>query len=153
MSWGSVCLLLKAKREFISTAIIGVILFGTGWQLGRVMSPYYASSPIIFQDMSCAAPGSSPGDPEALKVLRSAGIEAKSTPASVVVKAAPPNASLNNEAKGLFAGSKNSNKYHDVRCTTWRSIKAENRVWFQTKAEAESKGYLPTACTKEKLGL
>ncbi len=44
---------------------------------------------------------------------------------------------------GKYVGSKNSNKYHLPDSSTAKRIKEENKVWFQSKEEAEAKGYVP----------
>ncbi len=49
---------------------------------------------------------------------------------------------------GKFVGSKNSNKYHTPKCDWARRIKAKQRVWFKTEAEARKKGYSKHSCLK-----
>lgn len=48
--------------------------------------------------------------------------------------------------KGLFVGSKNSNKYHWPWCAPAKNIKPENQIWFQSETEAQAAGYSPGAC-------
>ena len=44
---------------------------------------------------------------------------------------------------GAYVGSKTSDKYHLPWCSGAKRIKAENQIWFTTKAEAERAGYTP----------
>lgn len=46
---------------------------------------------------------------------------------------------------GTYLASKNGTKYYLPTCGSAKRIKAENVVWFQTKAEAEAAGYGPAA--------
>jgi hypothetical protein len=47
----------------------------------------------------------------------------------------------------VFVGSKNSNKYHLSTCAVAKRIKAENKICFASKEEAEKRGYIPS-CMK-----
>lgn len=42
-----------------------------------------------------------------------------------------------------YVGSKNSDKYHLLKCSWAKRIKPENRVCFSSAADAEAKGYKP----------
>lgn len=44
---------------------------------------------------------------------------------------------------GLYVASKNSTKYHLPSCSGAKRIKEENKVWFNSKEEAERAGYEP----------
>ena len=44
---------------------------------------------------------------------------------------------------GRFVGSKNGTAYHYPWCAGALKIKEENKIWFQTKEEAEAQGYKP----------
>tara|TARA_Y100000310_G_C20449060_1_gene699794 strand:- start:42 stop:419 length:378 start_codon:yes stop_codon:yes gene_type:complete len=55
---------------------------------------------------------------------------------------------VNNAEKGQFVGSRNSDKYHPLDCSWAKRIKPENRIWFQSKEEAEKMGYSPSSCVK-----
>jgi len=50
---------------------------------------------------------------------------------------------------GKFLGSKNSNKYHIPKCEWAKRIKAKQRIWFKTEAEAKKKGYSAHSCLKK----
>lgn len=51
----------------------------------------------------------------------------------VVLKPAP--------TEGAVVGSKNGSKYHHQWCSGVKSIKEENKVWFESVAAAEAAGY------------
>lgn len=46
---------------------------------------------------------------------------------------------------GLYVGSKNSNKYHLPDCTGAKRIAEHNKIWFNSKEEAEGLGYTPAS--------
>lgn len=164
MSLGAWWLTLKTNQKLVLNILVGVLLFAAGWQLGRVMSPYYAAHPIIFEEGSTDAGGSQ----EELVKLRKEGVsettERGVTPVSGNVVTSPgveersTGESASGEiagtaTRGRFVGSKNSNKYHAVpECTTWKQIKTANQIWFADQAEAQSAGYMPTSCTAKLLG-
>ena len=51
-------------------------------------------------------------------------------------------------SKGLYVGSKSSNKYHLPSCSSAQKIAEANKVWFTTKSEAEKAGYVPAGTCK-----
>jgi hypothetical protein len=168
----SLWVLIKSRRETLSTIVIGIVLFGAGWQLGRVMSPYYVSHPITFNDRPCTSTAASSGGSK--EELQALATEVQDKVAAVTTKklAAPkvastkvdtnqaaagtptpsssltgsPSASVAAATENMFAASKSSNKYHHKDCSTWKRIKPENLIWFSTREQAEAAGYQPTAC-------
>lgn len=50
--------------------------------------------------------------------------------------------------QGSYVGSRKGTKYHLPWCPGARTISEENKVWFESKADAESKGYTPAANCK-----
>jgi hypothetical protein len=46
---------------------------------------------------------------------------------------------------GAFVASKSGTKYHLPWCSSAGRIKEENKIWFQTKEEAEKAGYTPAS--------
>lgn len=54
-----------------------------------------------------------------------------------------------NNAKGKYVASKNSTFYHFPWCPGALKIKEENKIWFQTKEEAENRGYKPAGNCEE----
>lgn len=47
------------------------------------------------------------------------------------------------EDVGVVLGSKNGSVYHLPWCPGAKQINDENKVWFETKKEAEQAGYIP----------
>lgn len=57
---------------------------------------------------------------------------------------------VSNNKNTRYCGSKNSDKYHVEDCRWAKNIKAENRIWFEDKEEANAAGYVPCkTCIKE----
>lgn len=123
----------------IGYSIFGILLFLLGWQAGRVMSPYYASSPIVFEDRQCSVCPSSGGSSEALQSLIS-------SPSPSSTPSVPQN-----DSKGVYVGSKNSALFHHYTCASAKTIKAVNQVWFATYDAAVAAGRTPSACTAKQL--
>ena len=48
----------------------------------------------------------------------------------------------------LFVASKNGKKYHYPWCSGAQRINEENKIWFNTKEEAEKAGYTPASNCK-----
>ncbi len=49
------------------------------------------------------------------------------------------------KASGTYLASKNGTKYYLPSCSSSKRIKEENKIWFDTKEEAEAAGYGPAA--------
>lgn len=124
----------------ISTAILGALIFATGWETGKVMSPYYASTPIVFEDHQPAAGGGE----EQLKALSASPLPTGS---------AQVQAATITNAQGKYVASKNSTLFHDLSCPAAKSIKPENQVWFASVDAARAAGYSPSACTQKLLNV
>ena len=120
----------------IGYSVFGILLFLLGWQTGRVMSPYYYSSPIVFEDRQCSVCPSSGGTPEALQ--------------SLISSPNPSSAALvpQNDSRGIYVGSKSSTLFHHYTCASAKSIKPANQVWFATDRVAISAGYTLSANCK-----
>ena len=57
-----------------------------------------------------------------------------------------PEINTNSTSKTFFASSKGS-KYYSIGCSAGKTIKQENRIYFDTKEEAEGAGYeLSSSC-------
>ena len=48
-----------------------------------------------------------------------------------------------NQPSGKFVASQNGSSYHLPSCPGAKQIKAENKIWFKTKTEAQAAGYNP----------
>ncbi len=83
-------------------------------------------------------------------------IEASSVPSAsaeggaIIAQNSPGNSAVpENEGKGIFVASKNSKIFHKPDCSYAQKIKEENKVWFKSEEDAESKGYSPhSVCFK-----
>jgi hypothetical protein len=56
--------------------------------------------------------------------------------------------SFSQKTSGKYIASKNGTKYYLVSCASAKRIGEKNKVWFDTKTEAETAGYLPAANCK-----
>lgn len=56
--------------------------------------------------------------------------------------------SIDNADEKLFVVSKNGTKYHYPWCSGAQRINEENKIWFNTKEEAEKAGYTPASNCK-----
>jgi hypothetical protein len=52
------------------------------------------------------------------------------------------------KTSGKYVASKNGTKYHLTTCSGAKSISDKNKIWFDTKEEAETAGYTPAANCK-----
>jgi hypothetical protein len=123
------------RMETIRLAVAGLLLFGTGLQTGKIMSPYYAATPVVFEDHQPVAGGDSA---QLQALLHSPSPSAVSVPA---------------QNQGKYVASKNSTLFHDASCASAKSIKSENQVWFTSLEAAKAAGYSPSACTQKILGI
>lgn len=55
----------------------------------------------------------------------------------------PPDTATDRAALGMYVGSKSGRTYHLPWCSGAKRIKEENKIWFQSKEEAEKRGYAP----------
>ena len=157
MDYTSLSVFMQKNKGWLGPAVLALLTFIAGWHTGRVMSPYYAAHPIVFEDRQCDECSSSGGSAEELAELKAAGQE--TTKNKVVTNATPQPAvaaaksSEVSEATGKFVGSVNSDLYHHPTCTHAKRIKPDNQVWFNSQAEAEAAGYTASKCTRDTLGL
>ena len=52
------------------------------------------------------------------------------------------------KTSGTYVASKNGTKYYLPTCSSSKRISKQNRIWFDTKVEAEGAGYSPAANCK-----
>ncbi|MDP1629094.1 MAG: Ada metal-binding domain-containing protein, partial [bacterium] len=52
---------------------------------------------------------------------------------------------VNQGTAGVFVASVNGKYYHLPQCPSAKNISEKNKIWFQTKAEAESRGFKPAS--------
>ncbi|MFA5830343.1 MAG: hypothetical protein WC878_00775 [Candidatus Paceibacterota bacterium] len=65
------------------------------------------------------------------------GVFATTTPKAPIVK-----------TSGIYVASKNGTKYYLPSCGSANRISQKNKIWFDTKTEAEEAGYEPAANCK-----
>lgn len=140
MAVSRIHMVIAKNDKAIATGIVGVLIFLLGWYAGRIMSPYYASTPIVFEDRTCAACPASSGSLQDLL----------ETPAGTKTPDAPISEPIT-QSKGLYVASRNSNLFHHYTCASAKSIKPENQIWYATYEEATASGKTPSSCT-QKLG-
>ncbi|MDP3710462.1 MAG: hypothetical protein Q8R29_01925 [bacterium] len=105
--------------------VIAVIIFlvgMAGFGLGRLSFLWIPKEPITIDS----------GDMEN-EVLKEAGQGQESG----------GRANITSALKSEFVGSKNGTSYHFPWCPGAQKIKEENKIWFETKKEAEDRGYKP----------
>lgn len=115
------------KDAVLSIVVLAAIL--GSWSLGRlsVQSSAFASSVVIENVFDKAT------DRFECQVAINQGGGAAPAAQSAVSKPAP--------STGAVVGSKNGTKYHHTWCSGVKSIKEENKVWFDSAEAAESAGY------------
>ena len=151
----------KSHRNHLGTIVLGLLLFVAGFQAGKVTSPYYSASPIIFNDRECNECSSSGGSRVELDNLKEEGIAQRQPSKNEKPVATNLDENSNQVIAGAtteiekkaFVGSKNSDLFHDPSCSSAGRINEANQVWFASQADAESAGYSPSKCTKDKLGI
>ena len=106
---------------FIAVVIFLVGMAGSG--LGRLSVLWIPKEPVVIT-------GPEAGDNKAN--FKSENPVAETKEASII-----------GSAKGQFVASKSGTAYHLPWCPGAQKIKEENKIWFQSKEEAESRGYKP----------
>lgn len=119
---------VKARcRENKTDLILAFLIFLTGmggFGLGRLSVLWVSKEPITVTEQDL---GGSAADGQAQPDKTSG-----ENPVSAITK-------------GKYVGSKSGSSYHFPWCPGALKIKEENKIWFQTKQEAESRGYKPAA--------
>ena len=119
---------LVANRKDAFTAVF-IFLVGMGsFGLGRLSVIWPQKEPIMITTTDVAAPLG--GDVPADTTTASAGRAIKDRATS---------------ALGKYVASKSGSYYHFPWCAGALRIKDANKVWFQTKTEAESRGLKPAS--------
>ena len=124
----------KKTRKIAYFSIISIVLIGTAsFGLGRLTKVG--------------------GEREPIRIELPPNLEAKlpsETPA-VLGATSPASANLPAQAgatEGAYVASKSGTKYHLPWCGSAKSIKEENKIWFDTKEAAEAAGYTPASNCK-----
>jgi hypothetical protein len=137
-SWWVIWQRYKTNVGWITSLIIAVAV---GWQLGRMMSPYYASNPIVLSEVPVETTIAE------LESLKQTGIAARpnTTKQPTVAGTVTPSTDIQ------FVASKNSTLYHHISCPSAKRILPANLRSFKTPEEAERAGFSPSKCALEKI--
>ena len=112
--------LLSNNREIFILLVLIITAF-TSFGLGRLSKTESAKTPISIKNNNLA------------------------TISGILEK---PEFSPSLQIGGRYVASMNSNKYHAPWCSGAQRIKEENKIWFNSKEEAESAGYTPASNCK-----
>ncbi len=72
---------------------------------------------------------------------RISAIKEEKFPIQISAEAKPPLGGLASKSVGELIGSKNGTVYHLLSCPGAKSIKEENKIYFNSKEEAQKAGY------------
>jgi hypothetical protein len=128
---GKIKLFIKSERGKDIFVILIVVLASLGsFELGRLsMSSRSEGLKIEYTD-----PEGVSGQNQAANALYADESADTATPTS-------------NKVKGEYFASSRGTKYYPVGCSAGQTIKESNRVWFETREEAEHAGYeLSSSC-------
>ncbi|MBI1888440.1 MAG: hypothetical protein HYS15_00680 [Candidatus Spechtbacteria bacterium] len=102
---------------------VGVILISLiSFAAGRLTAPKTEKQAISIEKLGASS---------FENIISSQGLQASST--------------QKKKTQGLFVASKNSTKYYLPTCAGVKRIKEENKIWFNSKEEAEGLGYTPAS--------
>lgn len=121
---------LMATRDLIRTigqkdifiALVIILVAFASFGLGRLSKIEDSREPITIENLSQG----------------SAAIASRANPVSQTNPPVP-------SEKGKFVASKNGTKYYLPWCSGVDKINEVNKVWFETKEEAEARGLTPAA--------
>lgn len=120
---------------------VGVILISlTSFAAGRLSAPKAEKQAISIEKLGASS---------FENIISSQGLQASSTVwRSRSQDKVLPVANRQGEkgrAQGLFVASKNSDRYHLPTCIGVKRIAEKNKIWFNSKEEAEGLGYKPAS--------
>ena len=109
--------------------LVGLTSFG----LGRLSVREAASPPVVLRTTE--------GEEVPISLLKDPKVLSAVAPA----KQSAAIAGGEGEILGAFMASRNGKKYYPSTCVAAKRILPANRVWFDTREEAEARGYTPAA--------
>lgn|SRR3989344_5633185 len=111
----------KGKAFYITLLII--MVSGSSFGLGRLSKTLVSMEPvrIEYEAQSLVA--------NATQIGPKAGLPAETS------------ASAGDSATGLFVASRRGKKYYPIKCSAASTLKEDNKIFFNTEAEAQSAGY------------
>lgn len=113
------------KSDLFIAALVCLVGLGS-FGLGRLSVIWPAKDPITIENQE-------------LRVKNQGREQTTGNSSSTDSKVIPPASS------GRYVASKSGTAYHYPWCPGASQIKEANKIWFQTKAEAEARGYKPAA--------
>jgi len=126
------------KNPDTLTVFIVILMGMSSFWLGRLSAGNESQSSTPFADIE-----------------NQARIQATSPSFSVAASESNPQPTLEpiplqteESGEGSYVASKSGTKYHLPWCGSAKQIKDSNKIWFQSKAEAEAAGYTPAANCK-----
>lgn len=129
------------KHENRIVLFIGVILLSfISYGIGRLGTPQ-SKEPITIQASSQDILKNSPVVKEEVKQDEKNLTIEKQSDSINSQKTKQENKVVKNTS--LYVASKNGTKYHLPTCSGAKRIKEENKIWFESKQEAEKAGYEP----------
>ena len=125
-----------SKDFYLIVLMITLTLLGYG--LGRLSNITSNREPVKIEMLGEVIGQNSSQDTLKVATVNSATKNIKQT-----LEATNNNVPVTSSLAGVYVGSRTSTKYHLPTCSGAKRIKEENRVWFKSKEEAESRGYTP----------
>lgn len=139
-------LFLWSERGKSVLVVIIIILVGTGsFQLGRLSKNPSSGVKVVYPDLSTISQVSKEAN---IIATEEDSQDPESTLTKSLTTAPRPTSQQSTTAitKNFFASNRGS-KYYPVLCSAGKTIKIENRVYFETRAQAETAGYeLSSSC-------
>ncbi len=120
------------ERELFIVLLV-ILLGALSFGLGRLSLLWQKHEPIRIEKSETAEV------PRGSVEAASIAVPLSPPPAAPIVTPPPP------KTTGTFVASKKGTAYHFPWCPGAKQIKEENKIWFETKAEAERFGYKPAA--------
>lgn len=112
---------LDSNRQDLYIAVLIFLVGLASFGLGRLSMLWPQKTPLVIE-----------GPAEAVAVPKITTVEDRNYVSAV-------------SGQGKYVASKSGSAYHLPSCAGAQKIKEENKIWFQTKEEAESRGYKPAA--------
>lgn len=114
---------LKENQRDLYLAALVFLFSVASFGLGRLSAIWPVKEPIVIENL----------EP---KIMNQGNAAAAISPHD-------SNPMVPDSARGAYVASRNGSSYHLPWCPGAKQIKEENKIWFQTKEEAEKAGYQP----------
>ena len=117
---------LAANQKDLFLAVLIVLTSVISFGLGRLSAIWPEKTPIRILNNEIGIMNE--GRPVSAELNSTSSLESKTTISNLT---------------GKYVASKNGTAYHYPWCPGALKIKEENKIWFDTKEEAEKRGYKP----------